>query len=212
MARAFPRLSASLKRPLANRFCPRYVVRCYAITPSRDHSQDGSPAKKKYPGLGLDIRHDDSNDRDVTYPVGIHFNCYGSESEMLLVREVAMMMVMESITDKPDWHVKVFDAEITNKWKAEALALPVDAMYKEIAEDRIAWHDGAFSGQPPKPRIILDEACVDYVRLLAFVVIHVRVFQADSAVVHQGAACQGRVFQEIGSRAHVGCLSYGRQV
>ncbi|KAM6506740.1 hypothetical protein FALCPG4_018834 [Fusarium falciforme] len=162
MARALPHLSASLRRPLANLFCPRLLVRCYAITPSRDHTQNASNATKKYPGLGLDIRHDGSNDRDVIYPVGIHFNCYGSESEMLLVREVAMMMAMESITDKPDWHVKVFDAEIANKWKAEALELPVDAMYKEIAEDRITWPDGAFAGQAPKPRIILDEACVDY--------------------------------------------------
>jgi hypothetical protein len=170
--------------------------------PSKDHTQNASTAKTKYPGLGLDIRHDDSNDRDVIYPIGIHFNCYGSESEMLLVREVAMMMVMESITDKPDWHVKVFDPEIANKWKAEALALPVDAMYKEIAEDRITWPNEAFAAQAPKPKSILDEACLDYVRLLAFLAIHVGVFPADSAVVYQGAACQGRVLQEIGSRAH----------
>ncbi|RSM06593.1 hypothetical protein CDV31_009022 [Fusarium ambrosium] len=164
MIRAFPHLPASLRRPLANLFRPRLLVRCYAITPprSRDHTQNASTAKRKYPGLGLDIRHDDSIDRDAIYPIGIHFNCDGSESEMLLVREVAMMMVMESITDKPDWHVKVFDTEIANKWKAEALALPVDAMYKEIAEDRIAWPDKAFPGQAPKPKIVLDEACVDY--------------------------------------------------
>ncbi|KAJ3455834.1 hypothetical protein MRS44_017316 [Fusarium solani] len=162
MARAFSRLSSSLRRPLANVFRLRLLVRCYAITPSKDHTQNASTAKTKYPGLGLDIRHDDSNDRDVIYPIGTHFNCYGSESEMLLVREVAMMMVMESITDKPDWHVKVFDPEIANKWKAEALALPVDAMYKEIAEGRITWPNEAFAGQAPKPKSILDEACLDY--------------------------------------------------
>ncbi|KAI8719939.1 hypothetical protein NCS52_00776200 [Fusarium sp. LHS14.1] len=162
MARAFPPLLGSLRRPLANLFRPRLIVKSHAITLFRDHTQDASAAKKKYPGLGLDIRHDDSIDRDVIYPVGIHFNCYGSESEMLLVREVAMMMVMESITDKPDWHIKVFDEGIASRWKAEALALPVDAMYKEIAEDRIAWPDGAFAGQAPKPKTILDEACIDY--------------------------------------------------
>ncbi|KAJ4322123.1 hypothetical protein N0V84_004958 [Fusarium piperis] len=162
MARAFPRLSAGPRWSLANLFRPRILVGCYAITPSRDHTQNAHTAKNKYPGLGLDIRHDDSNDRDVIYPIGVHYNCYGSESDMLFVREVAMMMVMESIMDKPDWHVKVFDAEIANKWKVEALALPVDAVYKEIAEERIAWHDGAFAGQAPTPKIILDEACVDY--------------------------------------------------
>ncbi|KAM5345135.1 hypothetical protein ACJ41O_010997 [Fusarium nematophilum] len=167
MARAFIRLSASLRRPLANPriatpFRSRQLARCYAITPPQGRTQNATTVAKKYPGLGLDIRHDDSNDRDVTYPIGIHHNCYGSESEMLLVREVAMMMVMESLTDKPDWHVKVFDDEIASKWKAEALALPVDAMYMEILGDRSTSSFRTADGQAPKPKMILDEACVDY--------------------------------------------------
>jgi hypothetical protein len=37
-----------------------------------------------------------------------------------------MMSIMESLTDKVDWHVKVYDEEIISKWRAEALALPND--------------------------------------------------------------------------------------
>ncbi|KAI9832635.1 MAG: hypothetical protein M1819_004220 [Sarea resinae] len=39
------------------------------------------------------------------------------------LRELSMLQLMNSITDKPDWDRKVFDEEITSKWKTEALAL-----------------------------------------------------------------------------------------
>ncbi|KAL3458969.1 hypothetical protein BJX64DRAFT_291741 [Aspergillus heterothallicus] len=35
------------------------------------------------------------------------------------VRELLMMQIMESVTDKPDWENKVFNEEITNKWREE---------------------------------------------------------------------------------------------
>ncbi|KAJ4324576.1 hypothetical protein N0V84_003855 [Fusarium piperis] len=90
----------------------------------------------QYPGLGLDLRfHDQNEGREELYPVGIHTNCFGSESEMLFVREVAMMIVMERLTDKPDWHIKVFDDTITEKWIEEGLAIPVRPLYNEIARD-----------------------------------------------------------------------------
>lgn len=33
-----------------------------------------------------------------------------------------MMIVMDRLTDQPDWHIKVFDDDIANKWKTEAVA------------------------------------------------------------------------------------------
>ncbi|KAF8623010.1 hypothetical protein AX15_006568, partial [Amanita polypyramis BW_CC] len=38
------------------------------------------------------------------------------------LREFAMMGLMNQLTDKPDWNKKVFDDEIANKWKQEALS------------------------------------------------------------------------------------------
>ena len=81
----------------------------------------------EYPGWNKDLRWTDQwvgEPRDATYPMGIHFDCYGAASQMLLMREVAMMLVMDRLTDKSDWHVKVFNDEIAEKWRQEALAWP----------------------------------------------------------------------------------------
>ena len=37
-------------------------------------------------------------------------------------RELAMLRVMNSITDRPGWETKIFDDEIAALWKAEAIA------------------------------------------------------------------------------------------
>ncbi|KAJ9136822.1 Protein of unknown function DUF4246 [Pleurostoma richardsiae] len=43
----------------------------------------------------------------------------------LTVREAAMLRLMDALTDKPNWHVKVFDDAIVAKWHAEATAMPL---------------------------------------------------------------------------------------
>lgn len=60
-----------------------------------------------YPGLGMNLRYHDCHHKGEMYPIGIHYSSPGAESDMLLVREVAMMIVMNQLTDKPNWHVKV---------------------------------------------------------------------------------------------------------
>ncbi|KAF2026477.1 hypothetical protein EK21DRAFT_74167 [Setomelanomma holmii] len=81
-----------------------------------------------YPGLGLSLRHLDQDDND--YQLGAHGSCYGSHSDLIFVRELAMMDIMDKLTDKPDWHKKVFDEEIVAKWRKEALAIPDEELYK----------------------------------------------------------------------------------
>nr|CAG8993153.1 Unknown function [Penicillium sclerotiorum] len=39
--------------------------------------------------------------------------------DLKVYREILMMRVMNSITDKPDWDQKVFNEEITSKWRKE---------------------------------------------------------------------------------------------
>lgn len=116
-----------------------------------------------YPGLGLNLRYHDQDGRGdghngEIYPIGIHQYCYGSTSEMLLIREVAMMIVMNQLTDKPDWHVKVFDDTIAEKWIEEGLALPVEPLYDDIVEP-------SQYSSPKKLTTILDRKCLEYVRL-----------------------------------------------
>lgn len=43
-----------------------------------------------------------------------------------------MMDVMEKLTDKEDWHIKVFNDEIVAKWREEALAIP-DQQFMQLA-------------------------------------------------------------------------------
>jgi hypothetical protein len=85
----------------------------------RASSTSTTPTMPKYPGLGLPLRH---NKKPATgsYPIG----SYGAESDILPVREVAMMSVMDLLTDKENWHKKVFDEKIVAKWRDEALAIP----------------------------------------------------------------------------------------
>ncbi|VUC23569.1 unnamed protein product [Clonostachys rosea] len=112
-----------------------------------------------YPGLGRYLHwcpeHGSRlSDGAISYPIGINSDSFGASSEMLLVREVAMMVVMDLLTDKPDFHVKIFDDEIAKKWKTEALAIPDEQLYQQIAN-----HLGSL---PPLPKGILDEDCLDY--------------------------------------------------
>jgi hypothetical protein len=71
------------------------------------------------------------------YPTGVipESDGRGGVSEMLPVREVAMMLVMDRLTDKPNWHEKVFNKEITDRWIAEGLAMPNDELWNEITDD-----------------------------------------------------------------------------
>lgn len=76
-----------------------------------------------YPGLGLDLRFAPKDNRGF-YPIGAHGSCRASGSDPVPVRELAMMSVMDRLTDKPDWHKKVFDEEIVSKWRKEAMTIP----------------------------------------------------------------------------------------
>lgn len=124
----------------------------------------------KYPGWGLDLRWLDQLQGTLTrknmYPTGIHYNCYGAQSKMLLVREVAMMLVMDRLMDKPDWQTKVFDDEIAEKWKAEAAAWPDEDLWARIANLNLT-EDPEWL--PKMPKNILDRECADFVsdRLLS---------------------------------------------
>jgi hypothetical protein len=126
-----------------------------------------------YPGLGLPLRHNEQDNYGF-YPIGAHGSCYGSESDLLAVRELAMMMVMDRLTDKPEWHKKVFDDTIIAKWREEALAIPDEELWKlsvsgkaqQFEEGGVTLRDDWFSEQNGKPPIenIMDEDAFDFVR------------------------------------------------
>jgi hypothetical protein len=52
---------------------------------------------------------------------------------MLPIREIAMMSIMDKLTDKEKWHEKVFDDTIVSKWREEALAIS-DEQFESLAK------------------------------------------------------------------------------
>ncbi|CAG9948297.1 unnamed protein product [Clonostachys rosea f. rosea IK726] len=116
-------------------------------------------SSNSYPGLGKKVRYvADPWDKKEFYPLGIHPNCAGSISEMLFVREVAMMIVMDRLSDKPDFHRKVFDDAIVARWIDEALAIPDNSLWDEI----VLGNDGPDGQRVKRLKNILDKDCLEY--------------------------------------------------
>lgn len=118
-----------------------------------------------YPGLGLPLRHYPRRyvprEDDKFYPRGQDANCHESRSDLLLVREVAMMNVMEQLTDKENWHNMIFDDVAVDQWRKEALEQPNRVYWKQATDDKGA---DAVNGVR-RPPGIMDAATFDYVCL-----------------------------------------------
>ncbi|KAK4451303.1 hypothetical protein QBC34DRAFT_436837 [Podospora aff. communis PSN243] len=125
----------------------------------------------KYPGwnrtLYWQYEQDDDHDREGKYLSGFRTDYWSTNSDMILVREVAMMQVMELITDKPNWHVDIFDDAIAAQWGKEALQVPNNHYWRTCSNfeegDWKVGEDGvARAGSIKEPPGILDEDCVKW--------------------------------------------------
>lgn len=85
--------------------------------------------------------------------MGAHGNCRGGDTQLLPVHEVAMLGIMDKLTDKPDWHKKVFDETIVAKWRQEALAIP----------DKVFWDQVVTGAWPECPTEIFTSESFGYV-------------------------------------------------
>ncbi|KAH7153913.1 hypothetical protein DER46DRAFT_627874 [Fusarium sp. MPI-SDFR-AT-0072] len=110
-----------------------------------------------YPGVNLALR--EMPERELSfkddylfYPIGFP-EYHGSKSAVMPVKEVAMMILMDASTDKPDWHRKVFDETIVQKWREEARQQSEDSLYARILQDKLG--EGP---RKPRDRIITDAA------------------------------------------------------
>jgi hypothetical protein len=131
-----------------------------ASHPESTAEPDIAQKKYKYPGLGHPLR---GGANGYGYPTG-GTREDGTESDLIYVRELAMMDVMDKLTDKPDWHKKVFDGVIVEKWKKEALAIPDDMLYKLSTAGKSSWGDGE-DNLSMKAVDVLNERAFNYVRL-----------------------------------------------
>lgn len=87
-----------------------------------DNTGDG---QLRIPGFGYDYYFE----LDCMYPKNQNRFRHGADDfkqwPRLTAREVAMLGVMNALTDKKDWHEKVFDDEIVARWKEEARGVPL---------------------------------------------------------------------------------------
>lgn len=83
----------------------------------------------RLPGFG----HPINEPADDLYPTALFVDSH--EAPLLTTREYTMMELMNRITDKPCWDVKVFDDAIATKWKAELL----QSTEKDISEKMVDW-------------------------------------------------------------------------
>ena len=88
----------------------------------------------QYPGVNLPLRHVKQKGQAGIdfYRCGSFHGAAGCLSELIQVREVMMMMLMDALTDKPNWHEKVFDDTIVAKWRNETMAEPEEYVYEKI--------------------------------------------------------------------------------
>ena len=118
----------------------------------------------KYPGVDIPLRHfpqEYGKEGKTFFPMGAHSSCIGAESPLLPVREVAMMILMDRLSDKPGWHEKVFDEAIVAKWGDEALTQPEDGLYETIMLGK------SLEELPKLVRCrIMSEAAFDYVCII----------------------------------------------
>lgn len=110
-----------------------------------------------YPGHHLDLRYMPDRWDGVQYPIGAHQSCPGALSEVLPVREVFMMLLMDRLTDKPGWEKKIFNDDITSKWRKEAEEMDQGPWYDDITEGRTMYKLHA-----PRVRLLNSEV-FDYV-------------------------------------------------
>ncbi|KAG9253387.1 uncharacterized protein F5Z01DRAFT_675294 [Emericellopsis atlantica] len=80
-----------------------------------------SDNQTRIPGLGLPVNFLPGS--DSRFPVLSYDRDYSWKAYTLTHREIAMLQVMEELTNKPDWWLKVREPTIADKWKKEAIAL-----------------------------------------------------------------------------------------
>ncbi|EHK19416.1 uncharacterized protein TRIVIDRAFT_89541 [Trichoderma virens Gv29-8] len=85
----------------------------------------------KVPGFGLPLGHMPPEEERFPVLIGVH--SYDWKAATLLIREVCMLKFIEEVTNKPQWWEKVFNPDIANKWKQEALQMDWEE-YRKYAD------------------------------------------------------------------------------
>jgi hypothetical protein len=98
-----------------------------------------APTSHEYPGINLPLPHMEAYEQNNAgvdfYRCGSFPGAPSSLSGLMQVREVAMLVLMDRLTDKPDWNKKVFDDSIVANWRHEALMQDETDLSEAIVTD-----------------------------------------------------------------------------
>lgn len=120
------------------------------LAPFRDRPPDADESKDSWRWTPLSW--------GPVHPMGHGADCL--DVEYLTVREVAMIIVMDRFTDRPEWESEIFDDGFTSQWIIDTLKQPVKPLYREIVGGR---GKKVTKGLQPL-RSVLDRSCLNYVR------------------------------------------------
>lgn len=143
----------------------------------------------QYPGVDYDLRYrvdaldigrkkmhwkNIGRESDRFHAIGVNADLAGCKSPILQVREVAMMIFMDKITDKEGWEEKVFDDDIVAKWRQEAMTQSEEGLWKMICPGpRFEARHADKIHMPRKARIVSEETfnyvCGPELRLISLV-------------------------------------------
>ncbi|KAF9469550.1 hypothetical protein BDZ94DRAFT_1180725 [Collybia nuda] len=93
------------------------------------------------PGFGSPLNFIPVNPKDAVDSLfqnalnALHLESGSVKLPLTTLREFTMLDLMNQMTDKPDWNLKIFDDSITSKWRAEALA----AEGRDVTEKMLDW-------------------------------------------------------------------------
>ncbi|KAG2003632.1 hypothetical protein CC2G_004221 [Coprinopsis cinerea AmutBmut pab1-1] len=93
------------------------------------------------PGLGKPLDYVPKEDEDPLYiddPFPSALDVENLDRALLpltTLREFSLLQLMNAITDKENWHVKIFDDAIASKWKAEAIEAAQAAFRAQYARE-----------------------------------------------------------------------------
>jgi hypothetical protein len=89
-----------------------------------DNSGDGPLRVPGFGGVEINLHVDLEDDVGAERESFAHGAVPWTPRSRLTAREIAMLGVMNALTDKANWHEKIFNKDIVAKWKAEALVIP----------------------------------------------------------------------------------------
>lgn len=90
-----------------------------------DNSGDGTLLVPGFNDIDIDLDIPHTSAHDWGHEGRFRHGINDFRAERLTVREVAMLQLMDAITDKANWHAKIFDETIVRKWHEEAIAQPL---------------------------------------------------------------------------------------